>query len=118
MKKVLIALAALLLCGVVSAQNVYVEPPLEFSDTPVRTALDTIFMKAGNVPYSIEITNPAEVPPVTLKLTERQELEALLKLVLDTRNLEFKKDSGGVYHISKVGGGAKPAAVSVSRRQP
>ena len=112
MKKVLIALAALLLCGVASAQSVFVEPPLEFSDTPVRTALDTIFMKAGNVPYSIEITNPAEVPPVTLKLTERQELEALLKLVLDTRNLEFKKDSGGVYHISKVGGGVKPATVA------
>ena len=112
MKKVLIALAALLLCGVVSAQNVYVEPPLEFSDTPVRTALDTIFMKAGNVPYSIEITNPAEVPPVTLKLTERQELEALLKLVLDSRNLEFKKDAGGVYHISKVGAAAKTTSVA------
>jgi len=112
MRKLIVFLALALIAFAGAAQNVYVEPPLEFSDTPVRTALDTIFMKAGNVPYSIEITNPAEVPPVTLKLTERQELEALLKLVLDTRNLEFKKDSGGVYHISKVGGGAKPAAVS------
>ena len=110
MGKLLMVLALALVAFAAAAQNVYVEPPLEFSDTPVRTALDTIFMKAGNVPYSIEITNPAEVPPVTLKLTERQELEALLKLVLDTRNLEFKKDAGGVYHISKVGGSVKAAA--------
>ena len=96
MKKVLIALSALMLCGVLSAQEIFVEPPLEFSDTPVRTALDTIFLKAGNVPYSIEIPTGTEMGLVTLKLTEKTELEALLKLILEPRSLEFKKDAGGV----------------------
>ncbi len=101
MKKVLIALAALAMCGVVMAQEVFVEPPLEFTDTLVKTALDTIFLKAGNVPFSIEIPTGTEIGLVTLKLTEKTELEALLKLILIPRNLDFKKDAGGVYHITK-----------------
>jgi len=104
MKKLMLIAAALIICSAVMAQEVYVEPPLEFSDTPVRTALDTIFLKAGNVPYSIEIPNGSDMGLVTLKLTEKTELEALLRLILDPRGLDYKKDNGGVYHVTKKSG--------------
>ena len=101
MKKMLIAVMFVSFFGAVYAEELLVNPPLEFNDTPVRTALDTIFLKAGNVPYSIEIPSGTEMGLVTLKLTEETALEPLLKLILEPRGLNFKKDSGGVYHIRR-----------------
>ncbi|MFH1824066.1 MAG: secretin N-terminal domain-containing protein [Candidatus Firestonebacteria bacterium] len=104
MKKILIGCMLMLVSSIGWAQTqVYVEPPLEFTDTPIKTALETIFLKAGVVSYSIEVSNMENLGLVTLKLTERTELEALLTLVLQPKGLEFKKDEGGVYHIKKQG---------------
>jgi type II secretory pathway component GspD/PulD (secretin) len=110
MKKILVGFIVMLV-SVVGLAEVYVEPPLEFTDTPIKTALETIFMKAG-VSYSIDITDIASLGSVTLKLTEKTELEALLNLILQPKGLEFQKDASNVYHIKKPG----PSTVAATPR--
>ncbi|OGF48353.1 MAG: hypothetical protein A2452_01810 [Candidatus Firestonebacteria bacterium RIFOXYC2_FULL_39_67] len=78
----------------------YIEAPLDFPNTPVKTALETVFLKAG-VKYSIEVYDLPTYGNVTLTITAKQELDVALSLILEPKSLTFIKDANGVYHILK-----------------
>jgi len=78
----------------------YVEPPIDFQNTPVKIAIETVFLKAG-VQYSIEIADLTAFGNVTLAITERQELDTMLALILEPKNLQFIVDASGIYHVMK-----------------
>jgi len=75
----------------------YVEAPLEFTNTPLKLAIETVFLKAG-VKYSIE-KELTHYGNVTLTITQKQDLDTILNLILEPKNLRFKVDADKVYHI-------------------
>ncbi|MCX5776073.1 MAG: hypothetical protein NTX32_00330 [Candidatus Firestonebacteria bacterium] len=98
MKKVMVMLMVLSVFAI--GAPIYVEPPIDFPNTPVKLALETVFMKTG-VQYSIDVEDIDSYGKVTLTITERHELETVLNLLLEPKNLEFVKDAGSIYHIKK-----------------
>lgn len=87
MKKLLLFL--IMTCALFS-DPVYVEPPIVFKDTPVKIALETIFLRV-KVQYCIELSFWG-CSNVTLNINKRIELDTLLTLILEPRGLAFKKD--------------------------
>ena len=77
---------------------IFVEPPIEFPKTPIKVALETLFLKTG-VQYSIDISDLSGYGNVTLTINERQELDTVLALILEPKNLTFIVDAAGIYHI-------------------
>ena len=99
MKKILAVIIALLI-GSYAAAELFIEPPIDFPNTPVKIALETVFLKVG-VGYSIDVDDLNSFGNVTLTISERQELETILNLILEPKNLQFVKDASGIYHIKK-----------------
>ena len=89
----------------------YVEPPLDFEDTDLKTALISVFVKTG-VQYAFdgEVSGKA-----TIHLSEKMSLDDLLHTLLDPKGFFWDKDKIGVYHIGKSGVGAveKPAEAKI-----
>jgi len=101
MKRILTVLIAMLIGGfALAAEAKFVEPPIDFPNTPVKVALETVFLKSG-VQYSIDVDDITTFGNVTLTINEKQELETVLSLILEPKNLEFKVDASGIYHIKK-----------------
>ncbi|OGF48711.1 MAG: hypothetical protein A2231_10760 [Candidatus Firestonebacteria bacterium RIFOXYA2_FULL_40_8] len=100
-KRMLTGMLVMLLGSFALAADVkFVEAPIDFPNTPVKVALETVFLKSG-VPYSIEVPDLSTFGNVTLTITERQELDTVLALILEPKNLECKVDAGGIYHVKK-----------------
>ncbi|OGF47974.1 MAG: hypothetical protein A2452_04785 [Candidatus Firestonebacteria bacterium RIFOXYC2_FULL_39_67] len=87
----------MVLTGALFSEQIFVEPPIDFSNTPVKVAIETLFLKAG-AKYLIEV-NLSTYGSVTMLFKERQELDELLKLILESKKLDFEKDKAGIYHI-------------------
>jgi len=79
---------------------IFVDPPIDFPNTSVKSALETVFLKTG-VKYSIEVDDINKYGNVTLMITERQELDTILYLILEPHRLKYEKDASGVYCIKK-----------------
>jgi len=102
MRKRILGIAAAMLIGSMAyaAEVKYVEAPIDFPNTPVKVALETVFLKSG-VQYSIDVDDIASFGNVTLTINERQELDNVLSLILEPKNLQFTIDATGIYHIKK-----------------
>lgn len=88
----------------------FVQPPLDFEETDLKTALISVFAKVG-VQYSFdgEVTGKA-----TLHLTEKMPLDDVLITLLSPKDIFWEKDKIGVYHIGKPGvGQRKPEEVKI-----
>ncbi|MFH1073540.1 MAG: hypothetical protein V1752_00470, partial [Candidatus Firestonebacteria bacterium] len=70
-KRILTVVVALL-TGVFAfaADPKFVEAPIDFPNTPVKVALETVFLRSG-VQYSIEVDNIDTFGNVTLTINER-----------------------------------------------
>jgi type II secretory pathway component GspD/PulD (secretin) len=110
--KSFVAMIALLFAVTVAAQEVFVDPPLTFNDTPMKTALETIFKKAGNVNFSIDV-QPLE-GTVTINIAEKTELEDLLKMVLTPKDY-VAENINNVYHIKKKSAVSGIQSIKVTR---
>ena len=95
MKKIL---AVIMTFAAVSWAQVFVEPPIDFPNTPLKIALETVFLKAG-AQYSIDV-DLSNYGPATLTINEKTELETLLNLLLEPKGLSFVKE-GAIYKIRK-----------------
>ncbi len=102
MKRFLLVLMFLLASGIVYCKTLYVEAPIDFPNTPVKVAIETLFLKTG-AQYSFEVTDPpmSVYGNVTLYIRERHELDTVLALILKPKNLSFNVDASGIYHIKK-----------------
>ncbi|MEI6845675.1 MAG: secretin N-terminal domain-containing protein [Candidatus Firestonebacteria bacterium] len=101
MKKILAVVTVMLLASfALAADAKFVEPPIDFPNTPVKVALETVFLKSG-VQYSIDVDDITSFGNVTLTINERQELETVLSLILEPKNLQVTVDASGIYHIKK-----------------
>jgi len=102
MKRILTVLVAMLIGTFAFAADAkkFVEAPIDFPNTPVKVALETVFLKSG-VQYSIEVDDITTFGNVTLTINERQELDTVLSLILEPKNLMFVVDASGIYHIKK-----------------
>ena len=97
MKSFILILA--LTCSLFCEKLMFIEPPIDFPNTPVKVALETVFLKTG-IQYSIDVDDIGKYGNVTLTITQRQELDTLLLLILEPKNLKFARDAHGIYHIS------------------
>ncbi|OGF47549.1 MAG: hypothetical protein A2452_02520 [Candidatus Firestonebacteria bacterium RIFOXYC2_FULL_39_67] len=101
MKRILTVVVAMLIGSFAFAADVkFVEAPIDFPNTPVKVALETVFLKSG-VAYAIEVADMGVYGNVTLSITERQELDTVLNLILEPKGLQFTVDAGGIYHVKK-----------------
>lgn len=80
---------------------VYLEAPVEFIDMPIGVALQTVFLRAKNTPFSFDVPDIQKLGTVYLRLNKKEEMDTILKLILEPKGLMFEKDVKGVYHIMK-----------------
>lgn len=104
MRKIFILSAIIFLLAGISFGAITVKPPLDFKNVPIKSALDTIFLKAGNMPF--EIDKDIKFDPkqtVTMTIASETSLDVVLKTVLDPKGFMFEADGKGIYHIRKKG---------------
>ncbi|MEI7904303.1 MAG: hypothetical protein WCI43_02680 [Candidatus Firestonebacteria bacterium] len=101
MKKYLL-FSLLVVCSVscFAAENL-IDPPVRFAGTPLRTALDLLFLKAKGVPYVIDTRSEKLNAPVFVKMNRPSSVEDLLTLLLAPNGLIFSKSQEGIYHIDE-----------------
>lgn len=71
----------------------YIYPPLEFKNTPVKAALETLFMKVGtNIKF---YGDPDE--KITYTLKEKMPVKILLLILLKDTNVKIENKNGVMY---------------------
>lgn len=76
-----------------SSEIEYIYPPLEFKNTPVKTALETLFIKVGtNIKF---YGDPDE--KITYTLKEKMPVKVLLLILLKDTNVKIENKSGVMY---------------------
>lgn len=87
-------------------QKKYIKPPIDLNDISIKTALQIIFSRADNTPFSIDtdLSSINELSgTINLGIDEEKELDLVLNHILKIRGLDYHIDNSGVYHIIKPG---------------
>lgn len=82
----------------------YMEPPLEFNDVPLKTALEAIYMKTGKYSFVLDVDSGKLPFKINMVSKQRINIVTLLKILLEPNGLTFYKDSIGIVHIIKSDG--------------
>ena len=78
----------------------YVEPPIDFPNTPLSVALEAMFLGGANC-ISIDVPDISSYGNVSYTFNKKQDFNTSLSAILELKGLTFRVDEKGICHIIK-----------------